>query len=148
MLSSLNKYLILLITTVIPINRICSQLKWRTVFNSFSFLKASGAYIFRPGGTFPIKSDVKVCLLLKNSRVLNLLKLSKDPSSSTLLSKHFNWNKVPLTILRGSILDEVHQQINPWIYQVLFFVTKISMQEYHFVEPLLFFSPLWLFYYS
>ncbi|XP_020106647.1 probable alpha-mannosidase At5g13980 isoform X2 [Ananas comosus] len=44
--------------------------------------QASGAYIFRPGGTFPIKSDVQ------------------------------------LTILRGSILDEVHQQINPWIYQI------------------------------
>jgi hypothetical protein len=27
--------------------------------------------------------------------------------------------KVPLTVLRGPILDEVHQQINSWIYQVM-----------------------------
>ncbi|KAK7311283.1 hypothetical protein RJT34_09317 [Clitoria ternatea] len=26
--------------------------------------------------------------------------------------------EVPLTVLRGPILDEVHQQINPWIYQI------------------------------
>ncbi|KAJ3671808.1 hypothetical protein LUZ60_007887 [Juncus effusus] len=25
---------------------------------------------------------------------------------------------VPLTILKGSLVDEVHQQINPWIYQI------------------------------
>ncbi|XP_009415848.2 probable alpha-mannosidase At5g13980 isoform X1 [Musa acuminata AAA Group] len=46
--------------------------------------QASGAYIFRPNGTFPIKPE----------------------------------KKTPTTIVRGSILDEVHQQINPWIYQV------------------------------
>uniref|UniRef100_A0A0E0J2I3 Alpha-mannosidase n=1 Tax=Oryza nivara TaxID=4536 RepID=A0A0E0J2I3_ORYNI len=46
--------------------------------------QASGAYIFRPNGTVPIKTD----------------------------------GQVPLTVLRGSILDEVHQQINPWIYQI------------------------------
>ncbi|KAI4350436.1 hypothetical protein L6164_004892 [Bauhinia variegata] len=44
----------------------------------------SGAYIFRPNGTFLIKHE----------------------------------RQVPLTVLRGSILDEVHQQINPWIYQI------------------------------
>jgi hypothetical protein len=27
--------------------------------------------------------------------------------------------KVPLTVLRGPILDEAHQQINSWIYQVM-----------------------------
>ncbi|KAG4938279.1 hypothetical protein JHK84_044530 [Glycine max] len=26
--------------------------------------------------------------------------------------------KVPLTVLHGPVLDEVHQQINPWIYQI------------------------------
>lgn len=26
--------------------------------------------------------------------------------------------QVSLTVLRGPVLDEVHQQINPWIYQV------------------------------
>uniref|UniRef100_A0A0D3HMG1 Alpha-mannosidase n=1 Tax=Oryza barthii TaxID=65489 RepID=A0A0D3HMG1_9ORYZ len=46
--------------------------------------QASGAYIFRPNCTVPIKTD----------------------------------GQVPLTVLRGSILDEVHQQINPWIYQI------------------------------
>ncbi|OVA17373.1 Glycoside hydrolase family 38 [Macleaya cordata] len=45
--------------------------------------QASGAYIFRPNGTFPIKSE-----------------------------------KVPLTVFRGPIMDEVHQRINPWIYQI------------------------------
>ncbi|XP_020253572.1 probable alpha-mannosidase At5g13980 isoform X2 [Asparagus officinalis] len=45
--------------------------------------QASGAYIFRPNGTFSIKPEGKVCL-----------------------------------VLRGPLLDEVHQQINPWIYQI------------------------------
>uniref|UniRef100_A0ACD5UGW4 Uncharacterized protein n=1 Tax=Avena sativa TaxID=4498 RepID=A0ACD5UGW4_AVESA len=44
----------------------------------------SGAYIFRPKSTIPIKTG----------------------------------GQVPLTILRGPILDEVHQQINSWIYQI------------------------------
>ncbi|KAI0491394.1 hypothetical protein KFK09_025654 [Dendrobium nobile] len=46
--------------------------------------QASGAYVFRPDGTHPIKFD----------------------------------EKVPFNILQGPILDEVHQQINPWIYQI------------------------------
>ncbi|XP_039823248.1 probable alpha-mannosidase At5g13980 isoform X5 [Panicum virgatum] len=46
--------------------------------------QASGAYIFRPNGTVPIKTD----------------------------------SQVPLTVLRGPIVDEVHQQINSWIYQI------------------------------
>ncbi|KAG1331603.1 putative alpha-mannosidase [Cocos nucifera] len=49
-----------------------------------SDLPASGAYIFRPNGSFPLKPE----------------------------------GQVPLTILQGPILDEVHQRINPWIYQV------------------------------
>ncbi|KAF3443132.1 hypothetical protein FNV43_RR17053 [Rhamnella rubrinervis] len=47
-------------------------------------LQASGAYIFRPNGTHPIKTE----------------------------------GQVPLTIFRGPLLDEVHQRINSWIYQV------------------------------
>ncbi|KAF5186529.1 Alpha-mannosidase [Thalictrum thalictroides] len=47
--------------------------------------QASGAYIFRPNGTFPIKSK----------------------------------GQVSLTVLKGPVLDEVHQQINPWISQSL-----------------------------
>ncbi|XP_010929675.1 alpha-mannosidase At3g26720 [Elaeis guineensis] len=47
-------------------------------------LQASGAYIFHPNGSFPIKPE----------------------------------GQVPLMILQGPILDEVHEQINPWIYQV------------------------------
>ncbi|XP_042519193.1 alpha-mannosidase At3g26720-like [Macadamia integrifolia] len=46
--------------------------------------QASGAYVFRPNGTFPISSE----------------------------------GQDTLTVLRGPILDEVHQRINPWIYQV------------------------------
>ncbi|XXG47128.1 hypothetical protein AAC387_Pa02g1821 [Persea americana] len=46
--------------------------------------QGSGAYIFRPNGTFPIKSD----------------------------------GQEPMTVLRGPVLDEVHQSINPWISQV------------------------------
>ncbi|XP_042461803.1 alpha-mannosidase At3g26720-like isoform X1 [Zingiber officinale] len=45
--------------------------------------QASGAYVFRPSGKFPIESD-----------------------------------KVPLTILEGPLLHEVHQQINSWIHQI------------------------------
>ncbi|XP_010249228.1 PREDICTED: alpha-mannosidase At3g26720-like [Nelumbo nucifera] len=46
--------------------------------------QASGAYVFRPNGTFPIKSN----------------------------------GQVPLTVFRGQLLDEVHQQVNQWIYQI------------------------------
>ncbi|XP_027348900.1 alpha-mannosidase At3g26720-like [Abrus precatorius] len=46
--------------------------------------QASGAYVFRPNGSFPIKSD----------------------------------HKVSFSVLRGPILDEVHQQINPWVSQI------------------------------
>ncbi|KAE9586552.1 putative alpha-mannosidase [Lupinus albus] len=44
----------------------------------------SGAYVFRPNGTYLINHD----------------------------------RQVPLTVLHGPVLDEVHQQINPWIYQI------------------------------
>ncbi|KAF5479242.1 hypothetical protein F2P56_000079 [Juglans regia] len=44
----------------------------------------SGAYIFRPNGTFPVKPD----------------------------------EQVPLTVMRGPVIEEVHQHINPWIYQI------------------------------
>ncbi|WVZ05249.1 hypothetical protein V8G54_018595 [Vigna mungo] len=44
----------------------------------------SGAYVFRPNGTFPINHEKKALL----------------------------------SVLNGPVLDEVHQQINPWIYQV------------------------------
>ncbi|KAL5860797.1 hypothetical protein ACOSQ4_002093 [Xanthoceras sorbifolium] len=46
--------------------------------------QASGAYVFRPNNTFPIKSE----------------------------------NQVPFTVVRGPVLDEVHQQISPWISQI------------------------------
>ncbi|GKV26020.1 hypothetical protein SLEP1_g35382 [Rubroshorea leprosula] len=46
--------------------------------------QASGAYVFRPNGTIPIKSQ----------------------------------NQAQLTIIQGPLLDEVHQQLNPWISQV------------------------------
>ncbi|KAJ4728880.1 Alpha-mannosidase [Melia azedarach] len=46
--------------------------------------QASGAYIFHPDGTYPIKSE----------------------------------GQASFTVLRGPLLDEVHQRINPWIYQV------------------------------
>jgi alpha-mannosidase len=44
----------------------------------------SGAYVFRPNGTFPINPE----------------------------------GQVPLTVIHGPLVDEVHQQINPWISQV------------------------------
>ncbi|KAH7578512.1 hypothetical protein JRO89_XS01G0391600 [Xanthoceras sorbifolium] len=46
--------------------------------------QASGAYIFRPNGSYPIKSD----------------------------------GQASFTVLHGPLLDEVHQRINLWIYQV------------------------------
>ncbi|GFS34385.1 glycosyl hydrolase family 38 protein [Actinidia rufa] len=56
--------------------------------------QASGAYIFRPNGTFPIESE----------------------------------GQVSLTIMRGPLVDEVHQQLNPWIYQV---ITRIYKGKEH-----------------
>ncbi|CAK8542739.1 unnamed protein product [Lathyrus sativus] len=47
--------------------------------------QASGAYVFRPNGSFPIKSD----------------------------------QQASFTVLRGPILDEVHQQLNPWVSQIV-----------------------------
>ncbi|XVF13832.1 hypothetical protein REPUB_Repub09cG0002300 [Reevesia pubescens] len=46
--------------------------------------QASGAYVFRPNGTFSIKSE----------------------------------SQMQLTVVRGPLLDEVHQQLNSWISQV------------------------------
>ncbi|XP_059645280.1 alpha-mannosidase At3g26720 isoform X3 [Cornus florida] len=46
--------------------------------------QASGAYVFRPNGTFPIKSE----------------------------------GQVSLTVMQGPVMDEVHQHINSWIYQI------------------------------
>ncbi|KAI3670137.1 hypothetical protein L6452_41791 [Arctium lappa] len=55
--------------------------------------QASGAYIFRPNGTFPIKSE----------------------------------GEKAFTILRGPLMDEVHQQLNSWIYQV----TRVYKEKEH-----------------
>ncbi|KAK9120231.1 hypothetical protein Scep_018324 [Stephania cephalantha] len=46
--------------------------------------QASGAYVFRPNGTYPINTD----------------------------------GEFPMTVLKGPVLNEVHQQINPWISQI------------------------------
>ncbi|KAK9926542.1 hypothetical protein M0R45_023767 [Rubus argutus] len=55
--------------------------------------QASGAYIFRPNGTYPINSA----------------------------------GEVSFTVLRGPLLDEVHQRINSWIYQV----TRVYKEKEH-----------------
>ncbi|KAK4747701.1 hypothetical protein SAY87_014287 [Trapa incisa] len=55
--------------------------------------QASGAYIFRPNMTYPIKSD----------------------------------EKSPLTVIRGPLLDEVHEKINSWVSQV----TRIYKDKEH-----------------
>lgn len=46
--------------------------------------QASGAYVFRPNGTYQIQPT----------------------------------EQMPLTVIRGPIVEEVHQQINDWIYQI------------------------------
>ncbi|KAM6583976.1 hypothetical protein CsatB_010978 [Cannabis sativa] len=56
-------------------------------------MQASGAYIFRPNLTYPIRYE----------------------------------KKVPLTVFRGPILDEVHQRINSWIYQI----TRVFKRKEH-----------------
>ncbi|KAL0425205.1 UNVERIFIED_CONTAM: putative alpha-mannosidase [Sesamum radiatum] len=56
-------------------------------------LQASGAYVFRPNGTFPIQSE----------------------------------GKIPLTVFRGPLFDEVHQMINSWIYQI----TRVYKEKEH-----------------
>ncbi|KAK8644092.1 hypothetical protein V6N13_123408 [Hibiscus sabdariffa] len=55
--------------------------------------QASGAYVFRPNGTFSIKSE----------------------------------NQTRLTVVRGPLLDEVHQQLNLWISQV----TRVYKEKEH-----------------
>ncbi|XP_076940855.1 alpha-mannosidase At3g26720-like [Bidens hawaiensis] len=55
--------------------------------------QASGAYIFRPSGTFPIKSE----------------------------------GQKAFAVLKGPLMDEVHQQLNSWIYQV----TRVYKEKEH-----------------
>ncbi|CAL5361755.1 unnamed protein product [Camellia sinensis] len=55
--------------------------------------QASGAYIFRPNGIFPLTSE----------------------------------GQIPLTVVRGPLLDEVHQRINSWIYQI----TRVYKEKEH-----------------
>ncbi|XP_028761137.1 alpha-mannosidase At3g26720 [Neltuma alba] len=55
--------------------------------------QASGAYVFRPNGSVPIRPDPQI----------------------------------PITILRGPVLDEIHQQLNPWISQT----TRIFKEKEH-----------------
>lgn len=55
--------------------------------------QASGAYIFRPSGTFPIKSE----------------------------------GQKAFTIIRGPLMDEVHQPVNSWINQV----TRVYKDKEH-----------------
>lgn len=55
--------------------------------------QASGAYVFRPNGTFPVEPE----------------------------------GQVPLAVIRGPLLDEVHQQINTWLYQV----TRVYKEKEH-----------------
>uniref|UniRef100_A0A5B7A9H0 Alpha-mannosidase n=1 Tax=Davidia involucrata TaxID=16924 RepID=A0A5B7A9H0_DAVIN len=57
------------------------------------YFQASGAYVFRPNGTFPIPSV----------------------------------EQTPFTVLRGPLLDEVHQRINSWIYQI----TRVYKEKEH-----------------
>ncbi|KAA8542054.1 hypothetical protein F0562_023206 [Nyssa sinensis] len=57
------------------------------------YFQASGAYVFRPNGTFPIPSE----------------------------------GQTPITVLRGPLLDEVHQRINSWIYQI----TRVYKEKEH-----------------
>ncbi|MFS7971359.1 putative alpha-mannosidase [Helianthus anomalus] len=61
-------------------------------FDGTTGLQASGAYVFRPNGTYPIGSQ-----------------------------------KQNITVLKGTIYDEVHQKINPWIYQV----TRVYKNKEH-----------------
>lgn len=61
--------------------------------------QASGAYIFRPNGTYSIKPE----------------------------------GKVPVKILQGPILDEVHHQINPWISQVTRVYKAKEHVEFEFI---------------
>ncbi|KAL6552364.1 hypothetical protein OROHE_007728 [Orobanche hederae] len=55
--------------------------------------QASGAYVFRPNGTYAIQSE----------------------------------GKIPLTVFKGPLFDEVHQMISPWIYQI----TRVYKEKEH-----------------
>ncbi|KAF3623492.1 Alpha-mannosidase [Capsicum annuum] len=61
--------------------------------DAYKDIQASGAYVFRPNGSFPIHPE----------------------------------GKVPATILRGPLLDEVHENINSWIYQI----TRVYKEKEH-----------------
>lgn len=44
-------------------------------------------------------------------------------------------DQVPVTILQGPLLDEVHQNINSWIYQV---ITLTNIEEFYNLITILF----------
>ncbi|GMQ09535.1 hypothetical protein CsSME_00052871 [Camellia sinensis var. sinensis] len=62
-------------------------------YSAYDGSQASGAYIFRPNGIFPLTSE----------------------------------GQIPLTVVRGPLLDEVHQRINSWIYQI----TRVYKEKEH-----------------
>lgn len=43
-------------------------------------------------------------------------------------------DQVPVTILQGPLLDEVHQNISSWIYQVITLINiEEFLQTYHYI---------------
>lgn len=104
-------------------------------------LKASGAYVFRPNGTFPIKPEGEVRnLLISCHCILSFtweLFVSKFHISLNVYisfmkcNGYISYYQVPLTVLSGPILDEVHHQLNTWLHQVLV-QRKIQFCNYYF----------------
>ncbi|KAI3942980.1 hypothetical protein MKW98_005492 [Papaver atlanticum] len=54
--------------------------------------QASGAYVFRPNGNLPTNRGIPI--------------------------HQYSDRRVPVTVLRGPVFDEVHQQVNEWIHQI------------------------------
>lgn len=110
---------------------------------SYQILQCSGAYIFRPTGSPSVvsRSVSGLCPILTIGVFIQLSEWSMLYSTFPWLeiTNHYRYLifcnfflllacclQVPLKIIRGPLLDEVHQQFNSWIYQVQYFIFFFS----------------------
>ncbi|KAH9627166.1 hypothetical protein KSS87_018406 [Heliosperma pusillum] len=85
--------------------------------------QASGAYVFRPNGTFSIGTERQQRVDVQRGKVAYVPPLLPH-RKQTPLRNWINFGRshlgtgASLTVMRGPLFDEVHQQPTPWIYQV------------------------------
>ncbi|KAL2939654.1 hypothetical protein RDABS01_033812 [Bienertia sinuspersici] len=85
--------------------------------------QASGAYIFRPNGTFAIKPEGEVSIysfniMLSRSKVKLVPRLLRQQTPGNCLHFYRDYTQGSSTVMRGPLFDEVHRQPTSWIHQI------------------------------